>query len=645
MYVSKAVLSQSTARPYFPRPVFSTSTGRPYYPRMDNVRPRASSSSPPTGFFNTRTVDRPKSPKPIIKSKWVKKESTAGTQAVLPQTKGEKGSVVTSPTQTWRPKGAYLDHRHKNNGSYTLKKFEYGNPEEELKDHAIIDSGCSGSMTGDKDKLSDFKDYKGGYVAFGNDPKGGRITGKGTIKTSCIDFENVSYVKELKFNLLSVSQICDKKHNVLFTDSECLILSPEFKIVDENLVLLKAPRKNDHRRLEHVNFKNINKLAKSNLVSGLPSKTFKHDHSCLACRKGKQHKASCKKLEEKTVREPLELLHMDLFRPVLVESLNRKKCCLVKGIQREYSIARTPQQNGVAERKNRTLIEAARTMLADSLLPIQFWAEAVHTAYNATYSASAEDIAVQFLKPFGTSGSLIVHRAWLLELALIHHIALLRRNAVSVHADRLEKTCGCVATKIRTVQASKWRNDSSKSIPSSEAITLDKSCFVANYKSDLNPSCSSNNHFSFINHFAKCLSTSSQTFSLMCVGYNILQVKDEEKILTLCDEICLFAEGTIFVLGTGVRVSNLSLLSLRDEAEKTFSTDIFVVVEREAESIVRAASTVYGSSFDNAGSVRCSRSRSLIVKCLLFDNKHGVSYSEFVASVSLDCNNLSLKIG
>ncbi|GJS32808.1 ribonuclease H-like domain-containing protein [Tanacetum coccineum] len=69
------------------------------------------------------------------------------------------------------------------------------------------------NQTGDKDKLSDFKEYKGGYVAFGNDPKGGRITGKGTIKTSCIDFENVSYVKELKFNLLSVSQICNKKHN------------------------------------------------------------------------------------------------------------------------------------------------------------------------------------------------------------------------------------------------------------------------------------------------------------------------------------------------------------------------------------------------------------------------------------------------
>ncbi|GJZ69596.1 hypothetical protein Tco_0633146 [Tanacetum coccineum] len=139
--VSKAVLSQSTARPYFPRPVFSTSTGRPYYPRMDNVRPRASSSSPPTGFFNTRTVDRPKSPKPIIKSKWVKKESTAGTQAVLPQTKGEKGSVVTREFKA-------IQKRTKRSMLFWI------------------------------------------VVALE-----GSITGKGTIKTSCIDFENVSYVQ------------------------------------------------------------------------------------------------------------------------------------------------------------------------------------------------------------------------------------------------------------------------------------------------------------------------------------------------------------------------------------------------------------------------------------------------------------------
>ena len=57
-----------------------------------------------------------------------------------------------------------------------------GNPEEELKDHLIVDSGCSGSMTGDKEILSDFRSINGGRVAFGNDPNGGRITGKGTIK-------------------------------------------------------------------------------------------------------------------------------------------------------------------------------------------------------------------------------------------------------------------------------------------------------------------------------------------------------------------------------------------------------------------------------------------------------------------------------
>ncbi|GJV66442.1 putative ribonuclease H-like domain-containing protein [Tanacetum coccineum] len=106
-----------------------------------------------------------------------------------------------------------------------------------------------------------------------------------------------------------------------------------------------------------------------------------------------------------SISHSLQLLHMDLFRPTSVRSLNHKTYCLVitddhnrcdngtefknkdviefcgsKGIKREYSNARTPQQNGVAKRKNRTLIEAARTMLADSFLPNTFWAEAVSTA-------------------------------------------------------------------------------------------------------------------------------------------------------------------------------------------------------------------------------------------------------------------------
>ncbi|GJW82552.1 putative ribonuclease H-like domain-containing protein [Tanacetum coccineum] len=197
-----------------------------------------------------------------------------------------------------------------------------------------------------------------------------------------------------EFNLFSVSQMYDKKNSDLFTDIECLILSPSFKLLDENESKLW------HRRLGHVNFKNINKLVKGHLVRGLPSKVFVNDHTCVACKKGKQHKASCKAKLERTIRKPLELLHMDLFGPVSVESINKKKYYLVvtddfsrfkfknhamnefcakKGIKREFSVARTPQQNGVAERKNRTLIEAARTMLADSLLPILFWAEAVNT--------------------------------------------------------------------------------------------------------------------------------------------------------------------------------------------------------------------------------------------------------------------------
>ncbi|GKE63794.1 putative ribonuclease H-like domain-containing protein [Tanacetum coccineum] len=259
---------------------------------MDNTRPRTSSFS--------RTPHRPQRPKKIVKSIWVKKGSTVGTQAVLPQT--VKESAMIKSNQTWRPKEAYLDSVNRDNGSYTLKQFEYGNPEEDLKDYAIIDSGCSGSMTGDKDKLSDFKEFKGGYVAFGNDSKGEKESQeKETIKTFMLRL-----VKLIK-NVLSLSQ------------------SSKFVDIDLRMKLFLLAQKTG----AFSTFKNINKLVKGNLVRGLPSKTFKLDHSCVACRKGKQHRASCKKIEERTVREPLELLHMDLFGPVSVESVNRKKYYLV----------------------------------------------------------------------------------------------------------------------------------------------------------------------------------------------------------------------------------------------------------------------------------------------------------------------------
>nr|GEZ05757.1 putative ribonuclease H-like domain-containing protein [Tanacetum cinerariifolium] len=194
-----------------------------------------------------------------------------------------------------------------------------------------------------------------------------------------------------------------------------------------------------HRRLEYINFKTMNKLVKFNLVRGSPSKVFENNHTCVACKKGKQHRASCKFKPISSVSHPSQRLHMDLFGSTFVKSLNKKsyslvvtddysgiswvfflatkdetsgilktfitgienqvnhkvkilrrdngiefknhdltQFCGIKRIKREFSVARTPQQNRVAKRNNRTLIEAARTMLADSLLPIPFWAESMN---------------------------------------------------------------------------------------------------------------------------------------------------------------------------------------------------------------------------------------------------------------------------
>nr|GFB50580.1 putative ribonuclease H-like domain-containing protein [Tanacetum cinerariifolium] len=93
--------------------------------------------------------------------------------------------------------------------------------------------------------LSDFEELNGGYVAFEGNPKGGNISGKGKIKTGKLDFEDVYFVKELEFNLFSVSQMYDKKNSVLFTDTKYLVLSPYFKLPDESQVLLRVSWENN----------------------------------------------------------------------------------------------------------------------------------------------------------------------------------------------------------------------------------------------------------------------------------------------------------------------------------------------------------------------------------------------------------------
>ncbi|GJT27228.1 hypothetical protein Tco_0907503 [Tanacetum coccineum] len=105
---------QSTARPKVPHAVLSQSTGRPYHPRMDNIRPRTSSFSPSSRSSSTRTPHRPQRPKKIVKSIWVKKGSTVGSQAVLPQTISvKKSAMITYKYKQGDIKGNYLDYVNK----------------------------------------------------------------------------------------------------------------------------------------------------------------------------------------------------------------------------------------------------------------------------------------------------------------------------------------------------------------------------------------------------------------------------------------------------------------------------------------------------------------------------------------------------
>nr|GFB00260.1 ribonuclease H-like domain-containing protein [Tanacetum cinerariifolium] len=145
---------------------------------------------------------------------------------------------------------------HKQYAPINHSKFPLhtGNPQQALRDKGVIDSGCSRHMTWNVSYLSDFKELNGGYVAFGGNPKGGKITGKGKIKTGKLDFDDVYFVKELKFNLFSVSQMCNKKNSVLFTDIECLVLSSDFKLSDASQVLLRVPRENN---MYNVNLRNV----------------------------------------------------------------------------------------------------------------------------------------------------------------------------------------------------------------------------------------------------------------------------------------------------------------------------------------------------------------------------------------------------
>nr|GFA07258.1 retrovirus-related Pol polyprotein from transposon TNT 1-94 [Tanacetum cinerariifolium] len=235
--------------------------------------------------------------------------------------------IVPVGTLTWQ--WECLVHFIPNKESTSQQAHRLYDPHRALKDKGIVDSGYSMHRTENKAHLEDYQEFKGGFVAFGGSNR--RIIYKGIIKAGKLDFKDVYYVEELKnYNLFFVSQTCDKKEQVLLKiPRQHNMYSFNLKNIDpsRDLSCLFAKASIDesnkwHRRLGHVNFKNLNKLVKGNLVRGLPSKIFENDHTCVACQKGKQHKAFCKAKTVSSVNQPLQILHMDLFEPTSAEAVN-----------------------------------------------------------------------------------------------------------------------------------------------------------------------------------------------------------------------------------------------------------------------------------------------------------------------------------
>ncbi|XP_056855389.1 uncharacterized protein LOC108838558, partial [Raphanus sativus] len=318
-----------------------------------------------------------------------------------------------------------------------------------------FDSGCSRHMTGNIEYLDKVSKVKGGKVTFG-DGGCGVIQGKGTTCNSEVPkLVNVYFVKGLKANLISVSQLCDDGLTVCFSAIDCRAINQHGVTVlqgvrsgnncymwEKKVKCLSAQGNIDlwHRRLGHMNFRNLTNLVCNDLVRGVPKLKIDDKIVCGACNEGKQVKIQHKKVPDVQAKAPLDLVHMDLMGPMQTESIGGKKYVFVlvddytrftwvrflreksevsesfkiwalqlinekggikkirsdhggefendamttflesRGIAHQFAAPWTPQQNGVVERKNRTLQEMGRAMLHGNKIAKRFWAEALSTA-------------------------------------------------------------------------------------------------------------------------------------------------------------------------------------------------------------------------------------------------------------------------
>nr|GFB31235.1 ribonuclease H-like domain-containing protein [Tanacetum cinerariifolium] len=268
--------------------------------------------------------------------------------------------------------------------------------------------------------------------------------------------KKVYYVEGLGHNLFSVGQVCDKGLEVAFQKSTCFVRNEDGKdlltgdrssnlytialneVASNSLtcLLVKASSSQSwlwHQRLSHLNFATINNLVKNNLVQGLPKKKFEKDHLCSACEQGKIHRKHHKYKMAFASIKPLYLLHMDLCGPMRVQSINGKRYVLVVvddysrytwrvrtdngtefknktlakffdkvGITQQFSAARTPQQNGIVERRNRTLVEAimkSSTTNVETSINEEVFHEISESFQGESSSSSLNDDVTSFHDP------------------------------------------------------------------------------------------------------------------------------------------------------------------------------------------------------------------------------------------------------
>ncbi|KAL8116381.1 hypothetical protein AgCh_022764 [Apium graveolens] len=248
-----------------------------------------------------------------------------------------------------------------------------------MKNILVLDSGCSGHMTGNKALLSEFVEKAGPSVSYG-DGNIGKTLGYGNINLGNVIIKEVALVSGLKHNLLSISQICDRGYHVDFFEEHCEVKAKQrkssFKSKTESLIL-------EPYHLLHVDLfgpVNVMSIAKKKYALVIVDEFTRYTWVYFLHTKSETASILIDHVKhlDKLVKDSVKTLRSDNgteFKNLIMEEF-----CKNHGIKKEFSALGTPQQNGVVERKNRTLIEAARTMLEEAKLPTYFWAEAVQTA-------------------------------------------------------------------------------------------------------------------------------------------------------------------------------------------------------------------------------------------------------------------------